>query len=372
MDNQAHTIHCHECAANVRIEMLPPKHRVICPQCRYLLTAKRTNAVQKVALFSLTSLLFLLLSLPFEFISFSAAGKTQSISIPSGLAVLVSNQYLILAIIESFFILFIPAIVLGTVFYLSMSVLLNKRQPYHRRLTHMVFQLLPWSMAEIFLISVLVSLVKIISLADVSFGPSFFTFCAFVGFSTLTVVHLDEHEFRAITQALIKPRHKSRQKSINQTWGLLIVACLLYIPANLWPIMKTQFLGQSELSTILGGVYLLWESGSYPVAIIIFTASVVVPVVKLLILCWLNATVQHGIIKKPEQKMSWYRLTELIGKWSMVDVFVVAILVSLVQLGGTMSIYPGPAALAFSGVVIVTMFAAHSFDSKLLWKTDSR
>lgn len=370
MEKSTYTIHCHECAANVRVQHLPVKHKILCPRCRFLLTSKRSNAIQKVALFSLTALVFLLLSLPFEFISFTAAGKTQSISIPTGLGVLVSNNYLILAIIESFFILFIPAIVLASLLFLSLSILLNSNKPFNRRLTHFVFQLLPWNMADIFLISVLVSLVKIMSLADVSFGPSFFTFCAFVGFSTLTLLHLDEHQLREITHAIVKPKLRSRRHSIHKTWALLFSACLLYVPANLWPIMETNLLGQSELSTILGGVFLLWESGSYPIAIIIFTASVIVPVAKLFILCWLNATVQHGNIKRPQHKMSWYRLTELIGKWSMVDVFVVAILVSLVQLGGTMSIYPGPAALAFSGVVILTMFAAKSFDSKLLWQTN--
>lgn len=371
MEQQADIIDCHECAASIRLPVAPEPHKVLCPRCRNLLTAQRSNAIQKTAIFSLTALIFLLLSLPFEFISFTATGKTQSITIVSGLVILVDNNYLMLAILESFFILFAPALVLTAIFVLTLRILLNMQRSTNRRLAHFIFQLLPWCMAEIFLISVLVSLVKIITLADIAFGPAFFTFCGFVACSTLTFIYLDEHQMRRKTGALLpaKPGHAS--KNVQQTWALLFTACLLYVPANVWPIMQTNMLGQKELSTILGGVMILWESGSYPIAIIILIASVVVPIFKLLILSWLNLSLQRNKVTRPEKMIRWYRVTELIGKWSMVDVFVVAILVSLVQLGGTMAIYPGPAALAFSGVVIITMFAAHSFDSKLLWKQHS-
>ncbi len=155
--------------------------------------------------------------------------------------------------------------------------------------------------------------------------------------------------------------------SLQRTWAYLITAILLYIPANLQPIMKTQLLGQEELSTIVGGVLLLWDMGSYPIALVIFIASVVVPMGKMLALMWLALSVSGRHRRWPRQRTLTYRLTELVGRWSMVDVFVVAILVALIQLGQLMSIYPGSAALAFAGVVIFTMLAAHSFDPRLIW-----
>ncbi len=161
--------------------------------------------------------------------------------------------------------------------------------------------------------------------------------------------------------------HLRLTDSLARTTALLITAAILYVPANVLPIMTTEQLGRSMDSTILGGVVLLWKLGSYPVASVIFIASVLVPLGKMLglaVLCW---SVVRGDLTRPRERTVLYRLTEFVGRWSMVDVFVVAILVALIQLGGLLSIRPGPAALAFSGVVIVTMLAAESFDPRLIW-----
>lgn len=161
--------------------------------------------------------------------------------------------------------------------------------------------------------------------------------------------------------------HSRKADSINRTVALLLTACILYIPANILPIMVTDQFGVSIESTILGGVILLIDMGSWPIAAIIFIASVMVPVGKLITLFFLCWTVKNGSGVSPRQRTITYRITELIGKWSMIDVFVVAILVALVHLGGILVIRPGAAALAFAGVVIVTIFAAESFDPRLLW-----
>jgi paraquat-inducible protein A len=118
-------------------------------------------------------------------------------------------------------------------------------------------------------------------------------------------------------------------------------------------------------------VVLLWQTGSYPKAMIIFVASVLVPIAKIAILCWLNYSVQQRHQQASYERMRWYRLTEFVGRWSMIDVFVVAVLVSLIQLGNVMSIHPGYAALAFCAVVIMTMLAAMSFDTRLIWHKEA-
>ncbi len=116
-----------------------------------------------------------------------------------------------------------------------------------------------------------------------------------------------------------------------------------------------------------GGVVLLWNMGSYPVALVIFVASVLVPIAKILSLFWLCYTVSRGDIHHKRGRTRLYRLTEFVGRWSMVDVFVVAVLAALIRMGKIMSIYPGIAAMAFAGVVVVTMIAAMLFDPRLIW-----
>lgn len=161
--------------------------------------------------------------------------------------------------------------------------------------------------------------------------------------------------------------HLRQKDSLQRTLALLITACVLYIPANVLPIMYTDQLGDTEASTILGGVLLLIKLDSVPVALIIFIASVMVPLGKLITLFYLVWSVERHSPLSPRQRGMLYRVTEFIGKWSMVDVFVVAILVALVHLGGVLVIRPGYAALSFAAVVVVTMMAAECFDSRLIW-----
>ena len=156
-------------------------------------------------------------------------------------------------------------------------------------------------------------------------------------------------------------------QSMQKTWAWLITSVMLYLPANFLPIMYTNKWGNERESTIIGGVITLWHHGSYPIATVIFVASVLVPVGKILILIWLCLSVQLRHTSSLQHKTKMYRITEFVGRWSMVDVFVVAILVALIQLGKIMTVLPGPAALAFAGMVFTTMLAAGSFDPRLLW-----
>ncbi|MEO6786695.1 MAG: paraquat-inducible protein A [Chthoniobacteraceae bacterium] len=161
--------------------------------------------------------------------------------------------------------------------------------------------------------------------------------------------------------------HLRKPHSLQRTWALTLAAAILYLPANLLPIMKAERIGGDQQNTILGGVIMFWQHHAYPIAIVVFTASVVIPILKLLAIVSLCLSAKR--CTRPLAMTRVYRLTELVGRWSMVDVFVVAILVAVVQLGSLMSVQPGPAALAFTGVVILTMLAAMSFDPRLLWDT---
>jgi len=165
--------------------------------------------------------------------------------------------------------------------------------------------------------------------------------------------------------------HSGWGHSIQATWAWLITGMILYVPANVLPIMSTTVLGRTTENTIIGGVITLWEHGSYPVAAVIFVASVFVPIAKFLVLTWLCISVQLRSAKSQANKAQLYRITEFVGRWSMVDVFVVAILVALIRMGNIMTILPGAAALAFAAMVAATMFAAIAFDPRLIWQPDA-
>lgn len=166
--------------------------------------------------------------------------------------------------------------------------------------------------------------------------------------------------------------HSGWERSIQHTWAWLLTSVVLYIPANLLPITYNRFLGKQTENTILGGVVTLWEHGSEPIAAIIFIASVFVPIAKMVVLAYLCLSVQLRSTFALAEKTRLYRVTEFIGRWSMIDVFVVAVLVALIQLGNIMTIRPGAAALAFAGMVATTMLAALAFDPRLLWVPQAR
>ncbi|QFY45119.1 paraquat-inducible membrane protein A [Candidatus Methylospira mobilis] len=161
--------------------------------------------------------------------------------------------------------------------------------------------------------------------------------------------------------------HLRKPDSLTRTWALTLTAYILYIPANLLPIMTVKMSGRGEADTILSGVKALIVGGMWPLALVVFFASITVPVLKLLALTGLLLSVQVKSNWRPRERTVIYRLTELIGRWSMIDIFVITILVALVQMGSLSTIDAGPGAVAFAGVVVITMFAAMSFDPRLIW-----
>jgi len=158
-----------------------------------------------------------------------------------------------------------------------------------------------------------------------------------------------------------------RPRAIENTWALVIAAAICYIPANALPIFVSIQLGEEEPDTILSGVLFLYTSGSWPLALIVLIASVLIPLGKLFALGYLLVTVQRGQIKSGRQRTRLYRIVEFIGRWSMLDVFVATFTVALIQLQPLMSVEPGLGVLFFAAVVVLTMLAAESFDPRLIW-----
>ncbi|MEQ3440719.1 PqiA/YebS family transporter subunit [Pseudoalteromonas sp. BZP1] len=393
---------CPSCDLVIEIPHLSAKQVAICPHCNTKLSASQANQDSMVVALSLSAIVMLLSSMFYPFLSFTSSGITQTITLPDAARILFNydNDFLGLFIDTS--IIGLPLLLLVLIIPLHLGLL--KALPYQwgKRLLKITFALEPWIMSEIFLIGVMVSMVKIMSMADIEFGVSFWAYSAFVICYVAATAKLNKHTLwqqlkepeyieqtqpntRAIDQGLrachvcgqlctteICSRCDSKTYSRNPfsvqkaaAWLLTSVAC--YIPANVYPIMYTTSLGDETPSTIIGGVMILWNSGSYPIAMIIFLASVVVPLAKALILSFLCFMVMRPANRQTKSYTRIYQLTEFIGKWSMIDVFVVAILVALVQLGNLMSVTPGIGTIFFTTMVICQMLAAHAFDPRLLW-----
>ena len=158
-----------------------------------------------------------------------------------------------------------------------------------------------------------------------------------------------------------------RRDSIQRTWALLIAAAICYIPANILPVLRTNTVVSSDADTILSGAIFLYTSGSWPLAVIVLVASVMIPLGKLVALAYLLITVQRGSVASNRDRARLYRLVEIIGRWSMLDVFVDTFTVALIQLQPLMSVEPGPGVVFFMAVVVLTMLAVECFDPRLIW-----
>ncbi|MEX3557533.1 MAG: paraquat-inducible protein A [Burkholderia sp.] len=161
--------------------------------------------------------------------------------------------------------------------------------------------------------------------------------------------------------------HLRKSDSIGRTWALLLAAAILYIPANLLPIMRTASIVGAQEDTIMSGVVYFWVSGDWPLAVVVFVASILVPMLKLGALTILVISAQRRFAWRPVQCTQLYRIVERIGRWSMLDVFVVTLTVALVHVRSLAEITAGPGALAFSSVVILSMLASMQFDPRLIW-----
>jgi paraquat-inducible protein A len=162
--------------------------------------------------------------------------------------------------------------------------------------------------------------------------------------------------------------HQRKVNSVTRCWAMVLASFILYLPANLLPVTITStFSHPPHGDTIMSGVIYFMQTGSWHIALVIFVASVFVPMMKLLILSFLLLSLPLGWQWRPVERTRLYRLTELVGRWSMVDVYVVTILVALVKLGIMANIEAGPGATYFAALVIMTMLAAESFDPRLIW-----
>jgi paraquat-inducible protein A len=396
---------CEECDLLIPATELAVGEALCCPRCGHVQARhQRLPRIRPLA-YGMATLVMFVLCNSFTFMGFSSYGLGREMSFLQAIGALVDAGYLFLAVVLSITLIGFPLVYVGSMMLVIWRLDRQLHPNAMRSLGRILCRIRPWLMVDVFLIGVIISLVKLMAMADVTLGLGFW---AFVGYTVLlikTISSLDVHwlwqqlfgpveleaplvaDRSAREQALVgchvcgalntshqhrcrrcaSHLHSRKPASLHRTLALLITAVVLYVPANLYPIMDTVFLGDESPSTIMGGVILLWEHGSYPIAAVIFIASVMVPMAKLLSLFWLCWQVRGAELEAPYSKLKLYRLTEFVGRWSMIDVFVVAILAGLIRLDNLMTIYPGPAAVSFAGVVIITMIAAMSFDPRIIW-----
>ncbi|MFV9997254.1 MAG: membrane integrity-associated transporter subunit PqiA [Arsenophonus endosymbiont of Dermacentor nuttalli] len=394
---------CPQCDLLVALPVLAQDIKASCPRCHTVLSSKwRYQANQPTAI-AISALVMLLLAGLFPYVKMSVMGIESQISLLDIAQAMFEVNYDSLGLFFIFFVVVIPAFCMVAIILLCQRV--NIQLWLKINLARTLFQMKAWCMVEIFLAGVLVSFVKLMSYGDAALGISFIPYCFFCLLQVRAFQCLDRywlwqqiaeapkldiplqegksgisqglrscHTCMAILPAERKycPRchvkgYVRHPNSLQCTMALLISSLVLYVPANVLPVMITNTLGSRLDSTIMSGVILLWGDGSYPVAIIIFIASIMVPSLKILAIGWLCLDAKGYGNRDPAKMHFIYELVEYVGRWSMIDVFVIVVLSSLVQMGRLMCVSPAIGVILFAAVVILTMFAAMTFDPRLTW-----
>ncbi|MFP4245646.1 MAG: paraquat-inducible protein A [Halochromatium sp.] len=419
---------CEECDLLQRSPPLPPRGSSRCLRCGHRLHRHRPASLDRTLAFALTGLILFVVANSFPFLSFEMQGQHTETTLFSGVAELAEQGKAEVAAVVFFTAILAPALQLLLLLIVLAPLRLGRGlPPGYPTLFRWFKTMLPWGMMDVFLIGILVSVVKLADMATIVPGTSLFAFVLLIfalaaaqaaldpeivwervplparvrrppragervlGCTVCELVVPEREALRdqglgaqveaSLESALAVPvgdahrrcprcghiLHRRKPKSLQRTWALVLAALVFYVPANVLPVMTVTSLGQTQSDTILSGVVFLIEHGMLPLAAILFIASVFVPLLKLLILIFLLLSVQWRSRWRPRDRTRLYRITEAIGRWSMVDVYVVTILVALVHLGNLASIQAEAGAVFFCAVVILTMFAAMSFDPRLIW-----
>ncbi len=372
-----------------------------CVRCPTILRRTSAHRIDHIIALALAAFVLLVVMCTTTLMSVETAGISRTANLFSGPWELVRQDMGPLAIVIVFVTVLAPlGRLVGTLYVLIR--LHERRPPRHlRRVFAIAERLRPWSMIEVFVFGVFVAYVKLGDLVTIGLMAGVYALLAL----TFVLVWMDsalDHE--AVWERLDRsnlaggphgpadaigcetcglvsvpephdprcPRcehalHERKPDSIARTWALVIAAAIFYIPANYYPVLSVVQLGAGQPSTILGGVEELVTARQYPLAALVFFASIAVPVLKLVGLSLMLVTIQTGLSGRLRDRVRLYHIVRFIGRWSMIDIFMESLLGALVAFGSVITIEPGVGALAFCAVVILTMFAAETFDPRLMW-----
>jgi paraquat-inducible protein A len=404
----AHLRECPDCGLLQIVPAMAAGQRALCLRCDAKLRQTRRDPLGIPLALNLSALVLLLIGAFATLLSVSTAGQHHAADLFTGPAGLQEHGAWELS-----------GVVLLTTFAAPLAkllcmtiVLIGLRLPHPPRLLRAVFawaeRLRPWSMIEVYLLGFFVAYVRLSTMAHIEIGMALYALAALMVAMSAAHFLLDPQAIweemgrRGIPERHAEHRSRLRQvhprtgcdtcglvsraapdsspcprcgfllsnrksDSVALTWALSISALILYVPANVYPVLTIVQFGSGQPSTILGGVEELVQLGEWPLAALVFFASFAVPVLKLIGLGLLLITTQRHYRGQLRDRTKLYRIVSTIGRWSMIDVFMESILVALVQFGSIVSVTPGRGAVAFAAVVILTMFAAQSFDPRLMW-----
>jgi paraquat-inducible protein A len=421
---------CLECDLVQRISALPDGATARCPRCGHTLVHGSQDSLNKTLAYAVAAAVALIVANLTPLMGLSVSGRQSSTTILGGAREMWLQGQEIGALIVLFCTVIAPAVHIGIMLTVLIAVKRSPAPSWVGQLLRWSNWYQPWAMVEVMMLGLLVALIKIAELATVNPGIGMFAAGALVVLVSAMTVSFDPNEvwkriawvneenrlssssdysvapavnpptsagiLTGIKMGLVScegcgllskpddihepgkcPRCGEelvlrRHNAIQRTWALIIAAAICYIPANVLPVMVSKTLvTASEDDTIMSGVVLLYKTGSWHLALIVLIASVVIPMAKIAALAYLLATVQRRTTQDQQERLRLYRLVEFVGRWSMLDVFVVTFTVALIQLQPLMAIKPGAGVLFFAAVVILTMIAAEQFDPRLIWDSNN-
>ena len=399
---------CHDCDLVQKKPEIPITGAVRCVQCDAVLQKSDEDRTETTLALIFAGIILFVLINAFPFLSFRMGGKMQETTLITGIQMFFSQGWWELGLLVFLATIFSPALHLIGLLYILLPLKLGYTVPGVRRTMRLVTLFQPWNMVEIFMLGIFVTVVKLSKDGEIIPGVSLFAFMVFT-FVQAAIFHTfnpgpiwkrfcdadDNHEqddadMQDLVQCHVCSKiccapdpsatifckrcgaklHRRKRNSIARTWALVLTAYIFYIPANVFPITNIISFGDYTTDTILSGVVYFVKTGMWPLALIIFTASIFVPLLKLLILSLLLISVQLKTEWRQKDRTRIYRITEAIGRWSMVDIFAITVLIALVNMGAIATVRVEPAALFFAAVVVFTMFAAMAFDPRLIWDTE--
>ncbi|HEV7834713.1 MAG TPA: paraquat-inducible protein A [Caballeronia sp.] len=407
-------IACHECDLLQRETVLGRGGAARCRRCGATLYKSLPASVDRTLALTLAALILFCVANAFPIVGLSVNGTLVETTLFGAARILYLDGVWPLAGLVFVTTLLMPLVTMLAMLYLLMPLRTGRVPKRPDIALRLLRRVAPWGMIEVLILGMLVALVKLAAIASVVPGISLWAFGTVMLLLAAAGATFDPHDIWARidvaqgrhssfhgrvsgsaptaagaglfvchdcgllskpapgTHEGICPRcgsalHFRKPGSIARTWAFVIAAVVLYIPANVLPVMDTSSLFGAQTDTIMSGVVFLWVSGSWPLALLVFIASIAVPMLKIISLIFLVLTAQLRWRWLPEKRTRIYRVVELVGRWSMLDIYVITILVALVQFSALATIMAGPGSIAFGSVVVLTMFSAMSFDPRLIW-----